>query len=142
MLRSIPFLGAVRVAQLLAIMRTPFRFRTKRNLWPYAGLAVVKHSSANQVFQNGKLQRSKKAPMTRGLNRNHNPLLKAVFKGAANAAASASGPLGEYYKASVGRGVDKDPAKVTLARKIAAVALRLWKKGEVFDPKKLTMQVT
>jgi len=25
-----PFLGAVRVAQLLAIMRTPFRFRTKR----------------------------------------------------------------------------------------------------------------
>jgi transposase len=141
-LRSIPFLGAVRVAQLLAIMRTPFRFRTKRNLWPYAGLAVVKHSSANQVFKNGKLQRSKKAPMTRGLNRNHNPLLKAVFKGAATAAASASGPLGEYYKASVSRGVDKDLAKVTLARKIAAVALRLWKKGEVFDPKKLTMQAT
>ncbi|HWW76068.1 MAG TPA: transposase [Pyrinomonadaceae bacterium] len=142
-LRSIPFLGAVRVAQLLAIIRTPwFRFRTKRNLWPYAGLAVVKHSSANQVFKNGKLQRSKKAPMTRGLNRNHNPLLKAVFKGAATAAASASGPLGEYYKASVSRGVDKDLAKVTLARKIAAVALRLWKKGEVFDPKKLTMQAT
>jgi transposase len=141
-LRSIPFLGAVRVAQLLAVMRTPFRFRTKRNLWPYAGLAVVKHSSANQVFKNGKLQRSKKAPMTRGLNRNHNPLLKAVFKGAATAAASASGPLGEYYKASVSRGVDKDLAKVTLARKIAAVALRLWKKGEVFDPKKLTMQAT
>lgn len=141
-LRSIPFLGAVRVAQLLAIMRTPFRFRTKRNLWPYAGLAVVKHSSANQVFKNGKLQRSRKAPMTRGLNRNHNPLLKAVFKGAATAAATASGPLGEYYRASVSRGVDKDLAKVTLARKIAAVALRLWKKGEVFDPKKLTMQVT
>jgi len=90
-LRSIPFLGAVRVAQLLAIMRTPFRFRTKRNLWPYAGLAVVKHSSANQVFKNGELQRSKKAPMTRGLNRNHNPALKAVFKGAATAAASAPG---------------------------------------------------
>ena len=44
------------------------------------------------VFKNGKLQRSKKAPMTRGLNRNHNPLLKAVFKGAATAAASAPGP--------------------------------------------------
>ena len=80
--------------------------------------------------------------MTRGLNRNHNPLLKAVFKGAATAAASASGPLGEYYKASISRGVDKDLAKVTLARKIAAVALRLWRKGEVFDPEKLTMQAT
>lgn len=141
-LRSIPFLGPVRVAQLMAIIRTPFRFRTKRNLWPYAGLAVVKHSSANQEFRDGKLQRSKKAPMTRGLNQNHNPLLKAVFKGAANAAASAPGPLRDYYQASVTRGVDKELAKVTLARKIAAVALRLWKKGEVFDPKKLTMQAT
>lgn len=141
-LRSIPFLGPVRVAQLLAIVRTPFRFRTKRNLWPYAGLAVVKQSSANQEFRNGKLQRSRKAPRTRGLNRNHHPLLKAVFKGAANAAASIPGPLRDYYQASVARGVDKELAKVTLARKIAAVALRLWKKGESFDPKKLTMQAT
>ena len=141
-LRSIPYLGPVRVAQLLAIVRTPFRFRTKRNLWAYAGLAVVKHSSANQEFKNGRLQRSKKQPMTRGLNKNHNPLLKAVFKGAANAAASMPGPLGEYYDASVERGVDKELAKVTLARKIGAVALRLWKIGEVFDAKKLTMQAT
>ena len=77
-LRSIPFLGPVRVALILAIMRTPFRFRTKRNLWPYAGLAVVRRSSADQEYKNGKLQRSRKAPITRGLNRNHNPLLKTV----------------------------------------------------------------
>ena len=141
-LRTIPFLGPVRVAYLLAILRTPFRFRTKRNLWPYAGLAVVKQSSANQEFKNGKLQRSRKAPMTRGLNRNHNPMLKAVFKGAANAAVSKAGPLRDYYEASIARGVDDDLARVTLARKIAAVALRLWKKGEVFDAKKLTMQAT
>jgi len=141
-LRTIPFLGPVRVAVILAIMRTPFRFRTKRNLWPYVGLAVVKQSSANQEFKNGKLQRSKKAPMTRGLNRNHNPLLKATFKGAANAAASTPGPLCEYYQASVARGVDPEMAKLTLARKIAAVALRLWKIGEAFEAKKLTMQAT
>ena len=141
-LRTIPFLGPVRVAYMLAIMRTPFRFRTKRNLWPYAGLAVVRQSSADQEFRDGKLQRSRKAPMTRGLNRNHNPTLKAVFKGAANAAVSKAGPLRDYYEASIARGVDDNLAKVTLARKIAAVALHLWKKGEVFDPKKLTMQVT
>ncbi len=80
--------------------------------------------------------------MTRGLNRNHNPMLKTVFKGAANAAVSKAGPLREYYEASVARGVDGDLAKLTLARKIAAVALHLWKKGEVFDPAKLTMQAT
>ena len=28
-------------------------------------------------------------------------------------------------------------ARLTLARKIAAVALTIWKKGETFDPKKL-----
>ena len=141
-LRSIPFLGPVRTALILAIMRTPFRFRTKRNVWPYAGLAVVKRSSADQDFKDGRLQRSRKAPITRGLNRNHNPLLKCVFKGAANAAASSPGPLCDYYKASLARGVKDDLAKVTLARKIASVALRLWKKGELFDPKKLTMQAT
>jgi len=139
---SIPFLGHVRVAQILAIMRTPFRFRTKRNLWPYAGLAVVTRSSADQEFKDGKLQRRKRAPLTRGLNRNHNPILKSVFKGAATSATTRPGPLREYYEASLARGVNDDLAKVTLARKIAAVVLRLWKKGELWDPKKLTMQAT
>lgn len=141
-LRSIPYLGVIRVAQILAIMRTPFRFRTKRNLWPYAGFAVVTRSSADEEFKDGKLRRRKKAPITRGLNRNHNPILKAVFKGAANAATARPGPLRDYYEASLARGVKDDLAKVTLARKIAAVTLRLWKKGELWDPKKLTMQAT
>ena len=141
-LRAIPFFGPVRVAEILAIMRTPFRFRTKRNLWPYAGLAVVSRSSADEQFKDGKLRRRKRAPLTRGLNRNHNPMLKAVFKGAANAATARPGPLRDYYQASLARGVKDDLAKVTLARKIAAVTLRLWKKGELWDPKKLTMQAT
>jgi hypothetical protein len=49
----VSFLAPVRVAQLMVITKTPFRFRTKRNLWPYAGLAVVKHSSANQELRTG-----------------------------------------------------------------------------------------
>jgi hypothetical protein len=40
-LQTIAFFGPVRVALLLATMQTPWRFRTKRNLWAYAGLAVV-----------------------------------------------------------------------------------------------------
>lgn len=139
---SIPYLGPVRVALIMAIMRTPFRFRTKRNIWPYAGLAVVRRSSADHEFKDGRLQRSKKAPLTRGLNRNHHPLLKSVFKGAAAAAAAKPGPLRDYYEASLARGVKDELAMVTLARKISAVALRLWKKGELWDPKKLTMQAT
>jgi transposase len=141
-LHSIPFLGAVRVAQILAIIGTPFRFRIKRNLWPYVGLAVVTRSSADEEFEGGRRRRRHKAPLTRGLNRNHNPILKSVFKGAANAATARPGPLRDFYEASLQRGVPDELAKVTLARKIVSVALRLWKKGELWDPKKLTMQAT
>lgn len=141
-LRSIPFLGPIRSAEILAILRTPFRFRTKRNLWPYVGLAVVTRSSADHEIVDGRPRRRSRRPMTRGLNRNHNPILKKVFKAAANDATVRPGPLRDYYEASLARGVREELAKVTLARKIAAVTLRLWKKGELWDPKKLTMQAT
>jgi transposase len=141
-LRSVPFLGPVRVAEILAIMATPWRFRTKRQAWPYAGLAVVTRSSADQEFAAGKLRRRKREPLTRGLNRNHNPLLKSVFKGAANAAAAQDGPLKDFYDACVARGVREEMAKLTLARKIVAIALRLWKTGELWDATKLNVQAT
>ena len=48
----------------------------------------------------------------------------------------------DFYDACVGRGVRDEMAKLTLARKIASVVLRLWKKGELWDPAKLTMQPT
>jgi len=141
-LRSLPFFGPVRVALLLAIIATPHRFRTKRQLWPYVGLAVVTRSSADQEFVEGKLRRRKRAPLTRGLNRNHNRVLKNVFKGAANAAAAKAGPLKDFYDRCVAGGVREEMAKLTLARKLASIVLRLWKKGELWDPAKLTMQTT
>ncbi len=96
-LRSIPFLGPVRVALLLATMRTPWRFRTKRNLWAYSGLAVVTFSSADYTLVDGRPVRRRRRPMTRGLNRNHNRVLKDVFKGAATAATGRPGPLQNFY---------------------------------------------
>ena len=139
-LRSIPFLGPVRVALILAIMRTPWRFRTKRNLWAYCGLAVVTHSSSDFAMVDGQPVRRRRAPMTRGLNRNHNRELKDVFKGAATAATGRPGPLRDLYEAMIARGMREELARVTLTRKLSAVTLRLWKKGERYDPAKLTMQ--
>ncbi|MGZ5445147.1 MAG: transposase [Thermoanaerobaculia bacterium] len=109
-LRSIPYLGPIRVAEILAIMRTPHRFRTKRNLWPYAGLAVVTFSSADKEIVDGQVRKRKRAPMTRGLNRNHNPILKEVFKGA-TAATVRPGPLRDFYESSLKRGVREELAK-------------------------------
>ena len=139
-LRAIPFLGPVRVALLLATMQTPWRFRTKRNLWAYAGLAVVTRSSDDYRLVAGQPVRRRRAPLTRGLNRNHNRLLKDVFKGAATAATARPGPLQDYYHGMLARGMREELARVTLTRKLAALTLRLWKKGERYDPAQLTMQ--
>jgi len=141
-LRSMPFFGPVRVAMLLAVIGTPHRFRTRRQLWPYVGLSVVTRTSGEGEFVDGKLQRKQRAPLTRGLNANHNRMLKNVFKGAANAAAAKTGPLKDLFDRCVAGGVRPTMAKLTLARKLAAIVLRLWKKGELWDPEKLTMQPT
>jgi hypothetical protein len=65
----------------------------------------------------------------RGLNRNHNHDLKNIFKGAATRAAAVAGPFQEFYAASVARGMKPSMARLTLARKIAAITLLDWKKG-------------
>jgi transposase len=140
LLLSIPFFGPVRTSVILATMQTPWRFRTKRNLWAYSGLAVVTHSSADYLWVDGGPMRRRRAPLTRGLNRNHNRMLKNVFKGAATAAASKPGPLQDFYLAMVHRGMREELARVTLTRKMAAITLRLWKKGELYNPAQLSLQ--
>jgi transposase len=142
MLRTIPFLGPVRVSLILATMKTPWRFRTKRNLWSYAGLAVVTQSSADHQFIDGRAVRRKRKPLTRGLNRNHNRILKNVFKGAATAAVGRPGPLQDFYEARLARGMRPDMARLVLARKLAALTLRIWKRGEAYDPTKLSASST
>lgn len=140
-LQTIPFFGPVRVALVLATMQTPWRFRTKRHLWAYAGLAVVTRTSAEYELDGPRgVRRRARRPLTRGLNRNHNPVMKEVFKGAAMAASVRSGPLQAWYQDLVRRGMREELARVTLARKLAAITLRLWKRGERYNPANLTVQ--
>jgi transposase len=140
-LRSVPFLGPVRVAQLLAVAQTPWRFRTKRQLWAYAGLAVVTRTTAQYEMQHGRPVRRQRAPLTRGLNRNHHRVMKRVFTGAAIAAAHRDEGLRTWYEDRLAQGMRAEMARLTLARKLAALTLRLWKTGEVYDATKLTVHV-
>ena len=139
-LRSIPFLGPVRVAQLLATVQTPWRFRTKRQLWAYAGLAVVTRTTAQYEIRDARPVRRRRAPLTRGLNPNHNRVVKNVFKGAATSAAVRDDALRAWYEARLAQGMRAEMARLTLARKLAALTLRLWKTGEYYDPTQLTVQ--
>jgi transposase len=137
-LLSVPRLGSVSVAQLLAIVGTPHRFRSKRQFWTYAGLAVVTRTTADQEVVNGVLRRSRRPVATRGLNRNHNHLLKRVFKTAATSACR-SGPFAVAFEARVERGMDPALARLTIARQLAAITLSLWKRGELFQLEKMKL---
>src|SRR6202048_2295745 len=141
LLRRIPYIGPIRAALLIGLMQTPHRFRTKRQLWAYSGLAQETHSSGEYHYVQGQLQRSKRPVALRGLNRNHNHDLKSIFKGAATKAGSAKGPFHDFYTALVAQGMKPTMARLTLARKIAAIALLVWKKGVCFDAQQLKRQV-
>jgi transposase len=140
LLRQIPSIGPIRAALLMALIQTPHRFRTKRQLWAYCGLALKTYTSGEYRFVAGQLQRSKKVLAIRGLNRNHNHDLKNIFKGAATRAAVTPGPFREFYQACLARGMKPSMARLTLARKMAAITLLVWKKGVCFDAEYLKQQ--
>jgi hypothetical protein len=140
LLQQIPSIGPIRAVLLIALMQTPHRFRTKRQLWAYGGLALKTSTSGEYRIVEGQLKRSKKFLAIRGLNANHNHDLKNILKGAATRAAAVSGPFQEFHTSLVARGMKPPMARPTLARKIAAITLLVWKKGVRFDAEYLKQQ--
>lgn len=139
-LRTIPYLGPIRAAVLAARVQTPHRFRSKRQFWAYCGLGLETRSSADYQPIEGQLKRSRNKVLIRGLNVDHNHDLKNVFKGVAMSTSIFPGPLQEFYQQRLAAGIKPEMAQLTLARKIAAIALTIWKKGDSFDPAKLKAQ--
>ena len=101
-------------------------------------MAVVTHMSSEYEMKAGRVVRRRKPVSTRGLNHNCNHRLKKVFISAATAG-NRYEPYQPYLEALRQNGMRAEMARLTLARKIAAVALIVWKKGEAFDPKKLNL---
>ena len=139
-LRQIPSLGPIRSALAVALIQTPHRFRTKRQLWTYSGLGLETRDSGEYHYVEGQVRRRKKQVFIRGLNKDHNHDLKGLFKAAATRASVQPGPFQDFYQRSLAKGIQPTMARLTLARKIAAITLTLWKKGENFDVEKLKAQ--
>lgn len=140
-LETCPGLGPVRAAQLMAVLITPHRFRTKRQLWAYCGLGIVLRSSSDWV--RGKDNRWMRAQIatSRGLNFNHNRLAKHLLKAAATTVlAQPASPLRADYERLLDAGTKPNLAKLTIARRIAAIALAMWKRGEEYDPNRQRTQ--
>ncbi len=139
-LQTVPFLGPLRTAVLIGRVQTPHRFRTKRQFWTYCGLALEIRDSAEYRVVDGQVERRKRPALIRGLNWNHNHELKNVFKAAATTASICEGVFRDFYLGLLQKGMRPEMARLTLARKIAAVTLKIWKKGESFDAEHLRSQ--
>jgi transposase len=113
MLATAPGIGTLRASQIVATVLSPRRFRTSRQFWSYCGLGVVMRSSADWI--------------------------KNVFKGAAFTIASsrmASHPLHQAYQRLLASNTKPNLARLTIARRVAAAVLAMWKNKESYDPNK------
>jgi transposase len=128
LLKTVPGIGPIRSATIVAHVATPFRFRTKRQFWSYCGLAVVTRGSSDWEIKGEELRRSRRPVSTRGLNKNHNRHLKDAFKGAVRDARA----FRPHLDSLIESGMRASMARLTVARKIAATTLAIWKKGEQF----------
>jgi hypothetical protein len=138
-LMTAPAIKEVRAAQIVAVVGTPWRFRTKRQFWSYCGLGIVMRSTANWAYTPDGRRVKVQSEQTRGLNRKRNPLLKDVFKGAATQVCTRmrEHPLHQQYQRLVEAGTKPNLAKLTIARHIAAATLAVWKHEEDYDPERV-----
>ena len=75
------------------------------------------------------------------MNRNHNSTLKRIFKGAATTIVTRldTDPLYEHYLRLTSAGTKPNLAKLTVARRVAAIVLRMWKDEKEYDPDQLKL---
>jgi hypothetical protein len=101
LLRKIPCIGAIRAALLIALIQTPHRFRTKRQLWNYSGLGD------RNTRQCAIPLRSRRA---------------TTFPETATTSRTQQGPFHDFYEALLVKGRKPTMARLTLARKLTYMA--------------------
>lgn len=138
LISTAPGISTIRASQILAAVVSPHRFRTSRQFWAYCGLGIVTRSSSDWVKEQTGWARTN-VRQTRGLNLNHQPALKNVFKGAAMTlvrSTMAAHPLHQGYQRQLASGTKPNLAQLTVARRLAAAVLAMWKNKEIYDPTK------
>lgn len=138
LLKTAPGIGDLRAAQIVATVISPHRFRTRRQFWSYCGLAIVTRSSSDWTRATDGSWTRRSVPQTRGLNRNRQPLLKNVFRGAASTVIRQmpEHPLKAGYDRATDAGTKPNLAQLTVARRIAGAVLAMWKNKEKYEPSK------
>lgn len=127
-----PGVGEIFAATLIAEVGSPQRFRTRKQFWSYVGLSVATYETGQYTSDEyGRVRKKDRKTRTRGLVRQYNRTLKYVFKHMS--LGLSSGEWKEEFNRLQKSGVNVSNARLTLARKAAAIALNLMKTGETYD---------
>lgn len=135
LLETAPGIGKIRAAQVVAVVVSPHRFRTRQQFWSYCGLGITTRSSSDWTKDGGGHWVRRQVAQTRGLNKNRNPILKRVFTGAAESVIrrARKHPLHANYQRMLEAGTKPNLARLTTARRISGAVLAMWKKQEAYD---------
>lgn len=116
-------IGFIHAATISAMLETPHRFADKKKVWMYAGLGIMRRSSAGKVY-------------SERLSTDYNRLLKYTVKQAAEAAIQAKdNPFRrKYLDMTLIHGIAPHRAKLTIARDMLATMWAMWRKGEKYNP--------
>jgi len=120
---DIPGIGFINAATISAILETPYRFANKRKVWMYAGLGLMRRSSAGKLY-------------SEKLSGDYHRRLKYTIKQAAEAAIRAEdNPFRrKYLDMTLLHRIAPNLAKLTIARNMLATMWAMWKKGEKYNP--------
>src|SRR3989442_14814825 len=105
LLRQIPCIGPIRAARLLALLQTPHRFRSKRQLWTYSGLGIETRDSAQLVFGRLLYEKRLRQEELHGLREDKLKPIRSFAKFLAEDAACGVGPLRDFYVALLAKGM-------------------------------------
>jgi transposase len=117
-LMTIPGIDLVRANVIAALITTPDRFENKHKFWGYCMLVRHIQESGGRIYGNKRIHGRRE--------------LRDVFIGGAESTLRTKTSLRDHYDALRARGVSHKDAKVSLARRIAAIALSLLKNNETY----------
>lgn len=122
--RKIPGIGPIHSATVSAILEDPHRFASRKKVWKYAGLGIMKKSSSHVVYYEK-------------LTSQYNRLLKYTLLQAVQAAIKAKpNPFRRQYDhLTLIKKTHPNRAKLTVARSLLTTMWIIWKKGVPYDPK-------
>jgi transposase len=117
---TVPGYGPVNGGVLVAVIDNPHRFPTVRKAWKYAGLSVRRRTSGESKVKTGG-------------SFSGNRLLKYAVMLAAKRALQGENQFSRHHAQMLERGLDPAMADKTIARRLLATALAVWKSGKDYQ---------